>query len=952
MDRDSSVPSPPSPAARELSTTSASTLRHVWTWGSNSNGQLGNGSGTESPVPVEVEGSGGSGFLGNVVSVSGGGSHSLALDSGGHVWAWGYDHSGQLGNGSNADISTPVEVEGAGGTGFLGPMSAISAGGFHSLALQTQSSPTHVSGPRGASQAGDVVTQYAYSDPSHHGDVTSMIGPDGNTWTYTYDTYGDKLTSTDPMGDETSYTYNKIGWLTSQTSPNGNVKGVNPALFTTTYGHDKFGNVTSTTDPLSHTTTRKYDPDQNLISVTDPERQTTRYRYDDANEQIAIMRPDGTVLGTAYNKDGEVTEQIDGAGHATKYGYSSLGYLISTTDPLGRTTKYSYDAAGNRTAVVDAMGERTSDAYDADGELTSITYSDGKTPNVTNVTYNADGQRTSMTDGTGTSTWTYDSLNELTGYTNGAGAGTAYGYDLAGNLTLLTYPNGHQVTETYYAAGRLSTVTDWLKNTTTFGYDHDSNLTTETFPAGTNEVDRYTYDDGDNLIGITDTQGATTLASFEYTRDADKLLASSTITGITAPNETYDYTKLNQLGSVNTQTYAYDKANNITQLANGCALTYDNANELKSSTCGSVNTAFGYNADGDRTTQSPSNGSPTTYTYDQADRLIDYHQGATTAQYMYDGDGLRMSKTADSSAPQQFAWNEAGSLPLLIEDGAVSLVYGPSGLPVEQINSGNVYYYHHDQLGSTRLLTNAGGSVVGTYAYDAYGTMTKRGSAPGVRLGDAGQFFDSESGLMFLPARYYDPGTAQFLRRDALDPVSRRPYGYVNDDPTNGSDPAGNISPLESTSQFTQLARTCAQKGVAGACLAAVFCPDQFHCLAEESQLALLANRLAAQSTQGSTNCREAHEFATYALAAAESAAYYQGGDFWSHVSAAVYDTGSGGSVGAILGTPFVGVGAGAGATVGGLAGFFYGLFTGTSVDVGETVDAISDALQNVYAIP
>ena len=74
-------------------------------------------------------------------------------------------------------------------------------------------------------------TTYHYDDPAHPGDVTSMTDPDNQTWTYSYDTYGNSISATDPLGNQTTYAYNTIGWKTSQTSPMGN-PGNNPAYTT------------------------------------------------------------------------------------------------------------------------------------------------------------------------------------------------------------------------------------------------------------------------------------------------------------------------------------------------------------------------------------------------------------------------------------------------------------------------------------------------------------------------------------------------------------------------------------------------------------------------------------------------------------------------------------------------------------------------------------------------
>jgi RHS repeat-associated protein len=52
-----------------------------------------------------------------------------------------------------------------------------------------------------------------------------------------------------------------------------------------------------------------------------------------------------------------------------------------------------------------------------------------------------------------------------------------------------------------------------------------------------------------------------------------------------------------------------------------------------------------------------------------------------------------------------------------------------------------------------------------------------------------GQYTDTESGLQYLRARYYDPTTSAFLTRDPIEAQTQNPYGYVNGNPLNLTDP-------------------------------------------------------------------------------------------------------------------------------------------------------------------
>jgi len=98
---------------------------NVWSWGDNSEGQLGQGNVDENPVatPVKVKG------LTNVISVSAGGAHALALKADGTVWAWGNNEYDQMGVEQTSPVTLPRQVE------SLKNIVGIAAGVESSLAL-------------------------------------------------------------------------------------------------------------------------------------------------------------------------------------------------------------------------------------------------------------------------------------------------------------------------------------------------------------------------------------------------------------------------------------------------------------------------------------------------------------------------------------------------------------------------------------------------------------------------------------------------------------------------------------------------------------------------------------------------------------------------------------------------------------------------------------------------
>jgi RHS repeat-associated protein len=633
---------------------------------------------------------------------------------------------------------------------------------------------------------------YGYGDSAHPGDVTTMTDANGKLWQYAYDQYGDRIKVVDPMGNITTYTFDTLARMLTKVSPNGNVTGSNPAAYTTTNTYDVFGDLKTTTDPLSHQAVYSYDGNLNLTSVLDANQHQTINTYDLDNRLTQVQRADNSILKTTFDGNGDVLSQIDGLNNATIYTYDPLNRKATMRDANLRTTTYAYDAAGNLHSVLDPMARTTTYGYDTANQLKTIAYSDGKTPNVSFV-YDNDGQRQNMSDGTGQTSYTFDSLHRLTQSTNGAGQQVKYGYDLVGHLASLTYPGGTNVAaRTYDADGRLLTVADWLGHTTTFGYDANSNLTTEAYPNTTKAT--FAYSAADQLMSITDTTGRknTTFMSLNYGRDPIGQMTSET-------PQTYSYDAVNRVktnvnGSTTT-TYGYDNGDNLLSIAlsgsTTSTLSYDVAHQLQTYTKMTGSTlvqklTYNYDSDGNRTSTTDQNSVVTTYGWDQANRLITY---GTTASYSYDGDGLRMKKTLSGSA-ESFVWDTGEGLPLILQDGATSYITGPAGLPLEQITGTTVYYYHQDQLGNTRTLTDSGGASTATYTYDAYGNVTATGSI-GNPFQFAGQYRDSESNLAYFRARYYDPAAGSFISPDPMAMVTRQAYVYVSDSPTNATDPSG-----------------------------------------------------------------------------------------------------------------------------------------------------------------
>jgi RHS repeat-associated protein len=640
--------------------------------------------------------------------------------------------------------------------------------------------------------APEEATQTSTFSYDEHGQLESITDSLERTWTFAYDANGDRISEADPEGDRQSVEYDGDSRPIAIVSPRGNAEGAEASEYMTTIERDALGRPLKITDPFGNPTEVTYDPNGNLETMTNANGHTIKYTYNADNQRTKVEKPNGATLETTFDGAGNVTSQTDALEQTTIYSRNVLGQLAEVVDPLGNKTLDEYDAAGNLVTVRDPKERKTTYSYDPANRLIEASYSDGVTPAV-QFGYNGDGNVTSMVDGTGETTFGYDQLGRLTETQNGHGDMVAYGYDLADELTGILYPNGKAVSRKFDNASRLERITDWLGGTTIFSYDADSNVNGISFPAGTGNVDKYAYDRNDLMSESKFTKEAEPLASLTYGRGKSGEVEAVVSSGLPGPEElAYGYDENGRLIEAGEASFEYDPANNLTK-APGTTNAYDAANELESGT--GVN--YSYDKLGERVEAVPTGAPATSYGYDQAGNLISIERPeegevpAISESLAYNGSGLLASRTV-GLATRYLTWGMSSSLPLLLDDEENSYIYGPDGLPIEQISAEEVpAYLHHDQLGSTRMITDAGGEVAGTFSFGPYGALEGSTGSATTPLGFAGQYTDQQTGLQYLRARFYDPATAQFLTRDPITPLTRSPYGYTQDNPINRVDPSG-----------------------------------------------------------------------------------------------------------------------------------------------------------------
>ena len=172
-------------------------------------------------------------------------------------------------------------------------------------------------------------------------------------------------------------------------------------------------------------------------------------------------------------------------------------------------------------------------------------------------------------------------------------------------------------------------------------------------------------------------------------------------------------------------------------------------------------------------------GTPTgygqTFCYDQSGRLI--REGKSSEYYGEEG----------SSDSIVYLYDQNSIIGMLYTvDGATS-----------------TYYFQRNLLGDVIGIYNTSGTKVGGYAYDAWGnctiTLNTNGIATRNPIRYRGYYYDADTNLYYLNARYYSPELRRFISPDDtayLDPETPNGlnlYCYCNNDPVNYADPNGHF---------------------------------------------------------------------------------------------------------------------------------------------------------------
>jgi RHS repeat-associated protein len=620
-----------------------------------------------------------------------------------------------------------------------------------------------------------------------------------------YDASGRVIQSTDPMGHTTTYTYNILGQPMSVEAPaNGSVLA---EMISYTYEAD--GRTHSVTDNRG-TTVITYEDEHyddytdyggRVYSVSDPVTGTISYSYLVTGERATETLPSGHVWTYNYY----LMSFVVGSGHYIILPKDDLNSavqeLIGITDEQGRAVNVVENGFGMLGSVMfncvfndegsPVAADETQDTYD---NVYHPTFSGGGIP------ANGRGYLTQrstvamqvpassgglIAETLCTNAYTYDNAGSrltnsvsvaVTG-TNGAvqysGGSTTYG---AAQINPDYSPDIYMSPPMFYSSGDESfdfsyapvTNVAYTSRTESYGYDDLNRLTAVNY--GDTESQSYSFDAMGNRLGKTDTvtpsSGSPVTSTSAYSYDAaNRLTAVSQNGGSAAP-------------------VTFDADGNTLSDSSGRTYTWDSQNRMVSCTYQGQTTTFTYGADGLRRSMTV-NGITTYYAYDGTMLVQEFQTNAQTGQ---------------AAVTATYMLGPSGPICRINETEQTEGYYLPGVTAKAPLARGVTHWYVYDGLGSVIAELDDNNNMTTSGQYDVYGAPragTRQGGSPTSSqgyVGSLGHVTDAGTGgLIYMQARYYDPGLGRFVSEDpGRNGVNW--YVYSDGNPVNNVDATGKDS--------------------------------------------------------------------------------------------------------------------------------------------------------------
>ncbi|MBD3239199.1 MAG: hypothetical protein GF331_01330, partial [Chitinivibrionales bacterium] len=368
--------------------------------------------------------------------------------------------------------------------------------------------------------------------------------------------------------------------------------------------------------------------------------------------------------------------------------------------------------------------------------------------------------------------YTYDKLDRVTSMTSPVGT-TNYEYDpVTGRLTKIVSPEGKEFIFSY-DRGQLETLSRPNGIVTHYAFDDNGNLTVLDHRLGASSVARYdyTYDANGMRTSMTDLDGL-----HDYAYDTLYQIIQATHPTVTNPTEVFEYDAAGNRLFDEERAYSYNELN---QLVEDDEHWYE------------------YDLDGNMALKVEKvSGDSTEFFWDIENRLVRVEKPGTVAEYSYGPLGRRLAKTVNGITTE-FRYD--GEDLILELDGAGNIAgswtFGPGiDQPLAMNRGGTHHYYLADGLGSVMALTNETGAVVQTYEYGVFGEIAEKTGSLENPFAYTGREWEPEVGLHYYRARWYDGKAGRFLSEDPIGVLSYdgpNVYLYARNSPVLFLDPFG-----------------------------------------------------------------------------------------------------------------------------------------------------------------
>ncbi len=627
----------------------------------------------------------------------------------------------------------------------------------------------------------------------------------------------------------------------------------------------------------------------------------------------------GRVVELDYDGNGNVVWEKDPSGNEKVFEYDEIDQLVKK-NLVDDVIEYDYDVRGNVVMMKNyaVQLDFDYDRYESGDLVTAVaTMGVGDYSYLPNVVYEMDydsrGNRILLSTSDGDFNYTYNDLSILTNINNfnnesysfgtnslhqidtvnGPGYQIAYEFDNNGAAKKIHHrkANGSSIRVLDYTRDAIGNITDKLDGSQNHTYDYDdNNQLTDSFNPIANLSESFEYDNLGNRTSYnsqpytydSNSQKLVDDGLYLYTYDSNGNLSSKQQKGFTG-----NYTN-----------YIHDSQNRLIGID-----TYANDILIKE----------------------------VDYIYDPLNRrvqklVVDHNDNSKNIdlRYVYDGNEILQAFDVDNELLATYTHST------LRTDDPLGVVFTPKAVARGLIKSNGTYGYFKDHLGSITDLVSISGNIVQSYQYSAFGNLVSVKDSSGSDISSdpvvkpmftfTSREYDSESGLMYYRARYYDSSIGRFLEIDPDPGIPTAPlsfntkYAYALNNPALFRDSSGR-SVFDKLGKFGTAFASTILGGIPGLFLGVNF------------------------SGQFSHNERVKFNiiYASFAAGAAAPAVLGTSGALGGALAGGFAGGFAGGTVSAIHGEEFA-----SGFELGFLVGAAAGTITGSFMEYGASSDAVS----------